>query len=75
MDTTEYLYVAFATTADAMYGESLLQVQSIPGRLVLIPREITAGCGMAWRTQPDQAEAIESILKDHMIQNYQLVIL
>lgn len=28
----------------------------IPGRLIPLPREISAGCGLAWRMRPEEWE-------------------
>ena len=42
------LVVTFHTTAAAMAMETLCKAQSIPGRLIPTPRELTADCGMAW---------------------------
>jgi hypothetical protein len=50
----EYVILTFRTTTDAMAMEAQCAEQSIPGRLIPIPREITAGCGLAWRIAPEQ---------------------
>lgn len=50
----EYMILTFRTTTDAMAMEAQCAEQSIPGRLIPIPREITAGCGLAWRITPEQ---------------------
>lgn len=42
------LVVAFHTTTAAMSLERYCNAHQIPGRLIPIPREITAGCGLAW---------------------------
>lgn len=52
----EYVILTFRTTTDAMAMEAQCAEQSIPGRLIPIPREITAGCGLAWRIVPEQYE-------------------
>ena len=50
----DYVIFTFRTTTDAMAMEAQCAKQSIPGRLIPIPREITAGCGLAWRIAPEQ---------------------
>ena len=50
----EYVILTFHTTTDAMAMEAQCAEQSIPGRLIPIPREITAGCGLAWRIASEQ---------------------
>ncbi len=42
------LVVAFHTTTAAMAIERYCNDNQIAGRLIPIPREITAGCGLAW---------------------------
>lgn len=44
------LVVTFHTTADAMAMEQVCQEQNVPGRLIPVPRAISAGCGLAWCT-------------------------
>ena len=44
-----WLIITFHTTTAAMAMESLCTEKGLPGRLIPVPREITAGCGMSWR--------------------------
>ncbi len=57
------LIFAFHTTADAMATESLCKEKGLPGRLVPVPREISAGCGIAWAAPPEAEEAIAEAMK------------
>ena len=50
------LIVTFATTAAAMEAENFCLAHQLPGRIIPVPREITAGCGLAWKAPPE-AEA------------------
>ena len=43
------LIISFPGTTAAMAAESFCTEHGLPGRLIPIPREITAGCGMAWK--------------------------
>ena len=49
------LIVTFSTAAAAMEAESFCLARQLPGRIIPVPREITAGCGLAWRA-PAEAE-------------------
>ena len=40
--------VAFHTTAEAMKFEKACKREKVKGRLITVPREISAGCGFAW---------------------------
>ena len=51
-ERTPSLVITFSATADAMAMEKYCMEHQLPGRLIPIPREITAGCGLAWKTPP-----------------------
>ena len=53
------LVVAFHTATAAMALEKYCSEHGIPGRLIPIPREITAGCGLAWSAPPNARAAVE----------------
>ena len=42
------LIITFSTTTDAMGMEQFCGRNGLPGRLIPVPREISAGCGLAW---------------------------
>nr|WP_307991263.1 DUF3343 domain-containing protein [uncultured Niameybacter sp.] len=44
-----YMIITFHTTTEAMATEKVCTQKGIKGRLIPIPREISAGCGLAWR--------------------------
>ena len=46
----------FHTTTEAMKMEQCAREHGIPGRLIPVPRQISAGCGMAWAA-PAEAKA------------------
>lgn len=54
----DQLIITFSTTSDAMQMEKFCQEKQIAGRLIPLPTEISAGCGLAWKTDPDQEDAI-----------------
>lgn len=43
------LVVTFPTTAAAMAAEALCADKGLPGRMIPVPGEISAGCGLAWK--------------------------
>lgn len=57
------LIVTFATTAAAMEAESFCLANQLPGRVIPVPREITAGCGLAWKAPPEAETQIAGALK------------
>lgn len=44
-----WLIITFHTTTAAMAMEAMCAANKLTGRLIPVPREITAGCGMSWR--------------------------
>jgi hypothetical protein len=50
----DYIVITFHTTTEAMAMEKHCAQYGIPGRLIPVPREITAGCGLAWRMAPEE---------------------
>ena len=51
-----YVVLSFRTTLEAMEWERQCLSADIPGRLIPLPREISAGCGLAWRMLPEDFE-------------------
>lgn len=52
------IVMAFYTTTDAMHTSALLKRAGIKGRLIPVPREISAGCGIAWCMEPEDYRAM-----------------
>ena len=44
----------------------------VPGRLIPVPREISAGCGLAWCALPDQRENILLVMEKKGIEQENL---
>ena len=42
------LVITFHTTADAMAMEKACKEYGVPGRIIPVPRAISAGCGLSW---------------------------
>ena len=57
------LILSFAKTTDAMAVEKFCMANGLPGRLIPVPREITAGCGLSWRAAPQDEELLTSELE------------
>ena len=56
------LIVTFHTTADAMAMEKCCKQLQAPGRLIPVPRAISAGCGLCWCAPPDSREQIRAVM-------------
>ena len=68
----ERFVVTFATTTGAMAMERACRTAGLPGRLIPVPRSITAGCGMCWSAPPDARQALEA-LREQGVEQIQFV--
>ena len=63
----EAFIVTFRTTTGAMAMERACRAAGLPGRLIPVPRSITAGCVMCWSAPPDARDALEElVMKEHL---------
>ena len=58
------LVVTFHTTADAMAMEKACKEQNVPGRIIPVPRAISAGCGLSWCADLEDREQIVSMMNE-----------
>lgn len=58
------LIITFATTTQAMAMEKFCMELALPGRLIPVPREITAGCGLSWKANPEEKDRLISALTE-----------
>ena len=61
---SEKVIVTFPTTTQAMKMEKAARACGAPGRLIPVPREISAGCGMAWCAEAEAKEALKRLISD-----------
>lgn len=61
------LVITFHTTADAMAMEKICRERKVPGRLIPVPRSISAGCGLAWCAPLEEREQLLIVLNDSNI--------
>lgn len=57
------LVVTFHTTADSMAMEKACKEHNVPGRLIPVPRIISAGCGLSWCAGLSDLEQIRSVMQ------------
>lgn len=58
------LVLTFPTTAAAMACEELCGRAGLPGRMIPVPGQISAGCGLAWKAAPQDRDALISALAE-----------
>lgn len=57
------LIVTFYTTADAMAMEQICKENGVPGRLIPVPRNISAGCGLAWCAELECEQTLRKLMQ------------
>ena len=63
-----YLIITFHTTAAAIAMEKLCREKDLPGRLIPVPRELTADCGMAWRAGVEDKPTLEAMVEQEKLE-------
>lgn len=53
------LVITFSTTTEAMKTEKFCMEKNLPGRMIPVPREISAGCGLSWKVDPEEKDRIQ----------------
>ena len=64
---TEKLVITFHTTTEAMAMEKTCKALHADGRLIPVPRVISAGCGLAWCAGLRSEEALTALMREHNI--------
>lgn len=63
----EKAIITFPTTTAAMAAEKACREAELPGRLIPIPRQLSAGCGFAWCSAPEWKQQLEELLEGRTI--------
>ena len=58
------LVITFHTTADAMAMEKECKKVGAQGRMIPVPRSISAGCGLSWCADLTDREQILDVMKE-----------
>lgn len=66
---------SFHTTTDALAFKQAAAQEGLRGRLAPIPRQLSAGCGMAWLEPGVEAQVLETVARGRRIELEQAVVL
>ena len=58
------LVITFHTTTEAMAMEKACKEAGADGRLIPVPRAISAGCGLAWCARLESEEALRNLMAE-----------
>ena len=67
-EKTLRLITVFPTTTAAMAMAQFCRKEGLPGRIIPVPRSISASCGMAWCASPENREELECLARNHAVQ-------
>lgn len=59
--------ITFKSTTSAMAMEKVCKDNNTTGRLIPLPLQISAGCGLAWSAQPQDKNNLLSLMITHKI--------
>jgi hypothetical protein len=62
------LYISFHTSAEAMATEKVAMLNNITGKLIPLPRRISASCGIAFETDTSNRATMQKLLDDNKIE-------
>lgn len=58
------LIITFHTTTEAMAMEKACKEAGADGRLIPVPRAISAGCGLAWCAKLESEDALRKLMEE-----------
>lgn len=59
--------VTFSTTSDAMAMDAAAREHGVPGRIIPVPSDIDAGCGLAWCAEACDRAVLERAMETHVL--------
>jgi hypothetical protein len=59
--------ITFHTTTQAMLFEQAAKSAGFMGRIIPVPREITAGCGLSWKDNVNLRSDLERLLTEQKL--------
>ncbi|MDD3796737.1 MAG: DUF3343 domain-containing protein [Lachnospiraceae bacterium] len=69
----ERCVITFHTTEASIAMEKAGREKGIPGRLIPVPQDLSAGCGFAWCSEPKWQEELIHLLDEKRIE-YEAVV-
>ncbi|MDU2585167.1 DUF3343 domain-containing protein [uncultured Anaerococcus sp.] len=61
------IVITFDTTTDAMMMESFAKENKLAGKVIPLPNEISAGCGLAFKIETEDLEKVTKTLEENSI--------
>ena len=61
------LVITFHTTTETMAMEKACKECGADGRIIPVPRSISAGCGLAWCAKPESIDSLKDLMEKYGI--------
>ncbi|MDD6918834.1 MAG: DUF3343 domain-containing protein [Peptoniphilaceae bacterium] len=61
------IVITFDTTTDAMMMEAFAKENKLAGKIIPLPNEISAGCGLAFKLETEDLEKVTKTLEENSI--------
>lgn len=61
------IVITFDTTTDAMMMEAFAKEKKLAGKIIPLPNEISAGCGLAFKIETEDLEKVIKTLEENSI--------
>lgn len=61
------IVITFDTTTDAMMMEAFAKENKLAGKIIPLPNEISAGCGLAFKIETEDLEKVTKTLEENGI--------
>lgn len=62
-----YIVMSFKSTHDAIKAETLVKRNNVDARLIPLPPEVSAGCGLALRLKEEDKNRVIKILEESLV--------
>ena len=56
-----FAVIAFASTEQALTAEAMFTQRGLPGRMIPIPSQVSAGCGLAWKETSEEQVLLDAL--------------
>ena len=67
------LVVTFASTHNAMKMERVCRKNEVPGRLIPVPLQISAGCGLCFSAPPEAKQQVLDTMEQNELEPEQVL--
>lgn len=73
IEKKERLIITFETTTAAMKMERACKNNNMPGRIISVPPQISAGCGLCYMAEPDDEVTLTDFMDSEGLEAQQIV--